>query len=160
MTISKPLYTVNGWQNVWAEPSGQLSYAGKSYESLFWEGQGYGDYPVVRSGTVVKRADAAKTMRRQLAQQGLNGKEISDFMDFWTPKIPQRSYIRLTWFGTDEMNRLAPLSVTPTPQTTIRVFLDMSGQDRPFSLPAQQLHPTIRKGFTVVEWGGLAQLTH
>ena len=161
VTVSDPFYTTNGWKNVLARPDGQLTYQGKTYDSLFWEGQGYGSYPSVTSGTVVRRDDAAATIRKQLAQQGLNTKETNDFMAFWESKIPNKPYIRLTWFGTAQMNALAPLQVTPKPDTTIRVFLDMDGCDTPIALPAQKLNAVQRNGFTVVEWGGLtAEVRH
>lgn len=155
VTVSDPFYEKNGWQNVLADPSGALSYRGQTYGSLFWEGQGYGSYPAITSGTVVKRADAAKTMRTQLAAQGLNAQETKDFMAFWEPKVPNKPYVRLTWLTTAQMNELAPLMVTPKPQTVIRVFLDMDGYDVAPNLPKQTLTKTPRQGFTVVEWGGL-----
>ena len=52
--ISEPDYG-NGW-NVTAKPSGELTVNGSKYDSLFWEGQGNGDYPYVdESGVVVKK---------------------------------------------------------------------------------------------------------
>ena len=156
--ISDPYYPNGGWRNVVAEPSGKLTYRGASYDSLFWEGPGYGQYPGIVAGTVVKRADAESTMRRQLAEQGLNAKETADFMEFWTEKIPNKPYIRLTWLNTSQMNSLAPLYVTPRPDTVIRVFLDMDGYDTRIRLPQQKLSKIPRKGFTVVEWGGLTTM--
>lgn len=158
VTVSDPAYPATGWQGVWAEPNGKLTYLGKSYDSLFWEGQGYGEYPAITSGTVVRRANVAKTMRSQLSAQGLNTKETNDFMAFWEAKIPNKPYVRLTWLGTSQMNALAPLTVSPKPQTVIRVFLDMDGFDTPIQLPAQKLTKVERSGFTVVEWGGLTPL--
>lgn len=155
VTVSDPLYTADGWKNVWAEPNGMLTYNGKQYDSLFWEGKGYGDYPGITSGTVVKRTDAAATIKRQLAEQGLNTKETTDFMAYWQDKIPNKPYVRLTWLNTAQMNTLAPLSISPKPDTVIRVFLDMEGFDTLVQLPVQNLTSTFRHGFTVVEWGGL-----
>lgn len=155
--VSDPLYPVaTGWLNVLAQPNGQLTYQGKQYSSLFWEGPGYGQYPAVTSGTIVKRSEANSTIRSQLAQQGLNQQEINDFMDYWQDKLPNKPYIRLTWFTTAQLNQLAPLHVTPKPDTVIRVFLDFAGLDAPISLPAQHLSAVPRQGFTVVEWGGLS----
>ena len=155
--VSDPSYNPkSGWRVV-AQPNGQLSVGGKSYGSLFWEGPGNGNYPAITSGTVVKRSDAAATIRQQLAQQGLNAQETKDFMAYWESKIPNKPYIRLVWFNTAQMNELAPLYVSPKPTTVIRVFLDMDGLDKPINLPAQQLSAVPRTGFTVVEWGGLAQ---
>ncbi|MFZ1458624.1 MAG: hypothetical protein WAT17_01975 [Candidatus Saccharimonadales bacterium] len=155
VSISDPIYPVGGWRSVWAEPSGKLAYQGGTYESLFWEGTGYGSYPGITSGTVVKRADAEATIRRQLSEQGLNAKESADFMDFWAAKIPSKPYIRLTWLTTEQMDTLAPLRIVPRPDTVKRVFLDMDGYDTKISLPTQKLSSFTRRGFTVVEWGGL-----
>lgn len=155
VTVSEPLYPSTGWKNVWAEPNGQLTYNGARYDSLFWEGKGYGEYPGITSGAVVKRAEAATTIKRQLVQQGLNAKEVADFMAFWENKIPNKPYIRLTWLNTAQMNTLAPLYISPKPDTVVRVFLDMEGFDTPISLPVQKLTSIARSGFTVVEWGGL-----
>jgi len=155
VTISDPLYPVGGWRNVWAQPNGQLTYQGAQYDSLFWEGTGFGRYPAITAGVVVKQVDAAATIRHQLAELGLNSKEAQDFMDFWADRIPDTPYVRLTWFNTEELNRLAPLKITPKPETLIRVFLDMSGLHKPVELPVQKLTSTPRRGFTVVEWGGL-----
>ena len=152
---SEPLYPKGGWKNVLAQPNGQLSYQGRQYPNLYWEGIGKGSYPIVDSGTVVRTKDAPATMRRQLAEQGLNATEIKDFMDFWQARLPRAPYTRLTWFNTQQLDELAPLSINPKPLTTIRVFLDFQGLNQPISLPTQTLTSTPRIGFTAVEWGGL-----
>ena len=158
VTISDPIYPLDGWRNVLASPNGQLSYQGKNYQSLFWEGQGNGAYPAITQGTIVRQADLINTVRQQLVMQGLNTQESSDFMNFWTPNLPKSPYVRLTWFGNRELGELAPLNITPRPQTVIRVFLDAEGLLAPISIPQQQFKAApARDGFTVVEWGGLAR---
>jgi len=153
--ISDPFYDPRyGWK-AYAEPDGQLTVNNVKYDSLFWEGPGYGRYPEITEGTVVKKQNAVTTIKKQLAQQGLNQKEINDFVDYWQDKLPDKPYLRLTWFNTVQMNGLAPLYVSPKPDTVIRVFLDSSGLDKPIDLPSQSLKSIPRKGFTVVEWGGL-----
>lgn len=155
--VSDPLYdSVNGWKNVWADPSGLLSYNGKNYDSLFWEGPGYGQYPAINSGTVVKTSDAIGTIRSQLAEQGFNAKEINDFVTYWAPNLPNKPYVRLSWLNTEQMNHLAPINITPSPDTIIRTFLDFKGLDNPVKIPAQNFVATPRVGFTVTEWGGLS----
>lgn len=151
--VSEPAYN-NGWK-VNANPSGRLIINGESYDSLFWEGLGRGQYPPVEAGFVVETKNIEATLKSQLTQLGLNSKEKADFMKFWLPKMPKEKYTRLTWFSTKEMDSLAPLFVSPKPATSIRVFLDYQGLDRPIKLLGQKLQAPTRKGFTLVEWGGL-----
>lgn len=115
-----------------------------------------GQYPAITSGTVVERAKVLVVMEQQLLQQGLSAKETADFIEYWKDNIPNKPYVRLTWLTLDQINHLAPLRVSPVPNTVIRVFLDMEGYDKKVDLPAQQLSSTPRNGFTLVEWGGLS----
>ncbi len=155
--ISDPFYdNKTGWLDVLAQPSGKLFYQGKEYGSLFWEGPGWGKYPGITTGLIVPTTDAISTIHTQLQAMGINETEIKDFVEYWQDKLPNKPYTRLTWLQTSELNQLAPLYISPEPDTLIRVFLDYSGLDEPYSLPAQNLQYTKRNGFTVVEWGGLS----
>lgn len=145
ITKSEPAYG-NGW-DVIAEPTGK--------QTLFWEGIGNGPYPDITQGFVVKQADLESTIRDHLAMLGLNAREAQDFMDFWWEKMPTTPYVRLTWLGTRQMDALAPLTVVPKPDTSIRIFLDFVGLEEPISISPQRLSSVPRKGFTLVEWGGL-----
>lgn len=154
ITKSEPAYGTDGW-SVKALPSGEIINAdGKSYDSLFWEGTGK-DYPEIFEGFIVKQSELVVTLKDHLEKLGLNKKESADFMAFWLPKMPQTPYIRLTWFGTKQMDRLAPLSINPAPDSVIRIFLDFAGMEKPIAFKSQTLRAIPRNGFTVVEWGGL-----
>ena len=155
ITISEPLYPKGGWKNVYAKPNGQLTYYNQKYDSLFWEGLGHGSYPNLNNfGKVVKQKDLLKTIEKDLDAQGLNEKEITDFMEFWSNNLPKTPYVKVSWFTTEQMNKLAPLRVNPKPDTVIRVFLDARGLYEPVKLTPQKLTKTERIGFTLVEWGG------
>jgi len=153
--ISEPLYNSKSGWNIRALPNGQLILGNKIYSSLFWEGTGVGPYPAITTGTVVKHNEVVATIRKQMAQQGLTAQETSDFIDYWQDKIPNKPFVRLTWFNTAQLNQLAPLRVFPKPDTVIRVFLDMDGLDKKIVIPKQIFKKVPRIGFTVVEWGGL-----
>lgn len=153
ITKSEPLY--NGSWSVMAEPSGKLKLDGRTYDYLFWEGLGLGTYPNIDSGFIVKKENLETTLKKHLSELGLNEKESADFMEFWLSKMPDSPYIRLTWFGTEEMNKLAPLFVHPKPDTMIRIFLDFAGLNQSINIKPQILSSIERKGFTLVEWGGL-----
>jgi hypothetical protein len=156
VTVSDPLYPVDGWKSVLADVDGSLVYEGNDYDYLFWEGTGNGKYPMfIDYGFVVKKDQVVATFNDHLNKLGLNENEIADFIDFWEAYIPNKPYVRLTWLDTEQMNALAPLEIDPKPDTLIRVFLDMQGLERPIDLKGQNLKALKRSGFTVVEWGGL-----
>ena len=56
--------------------------------------------------------------------------------------------------GTDAYDLTAPLTVSPAPDSVIRVFMTWYASDEPRDITAQQLPSFEREGFTVVEWGG------
>lgn len=154
ITKSDPPYG-NGW-NVNARPNGALLYGDTPYDSLFWEGTGHGAYPTIDRGFIIAKKDGEKTLRSHLTRLGLNQKESRDFLTFWLPKMPATPYIRLSWLTTHDMNELAPLAITPAPDTLIRVFLDFEGLEKQSDIKPQTLPSSLpRNGFTVVEWGGL-----
>jgi len=160
ISLSDPLYPPGGW-SVAAHPNGTLTYQGRLYDSLFWEGQGHGYYPDYRDqGVVVSQAELLPTLQKQLSQLGLTPKEAADFLTFWVPRLPNTPYVRLTWLGTWEMNRLAPLEVEPQPDTIIRIFLEFEGLQEIKALKPQALASPARRGFTLIEWGGLLIKPH
>lgn len=157
VTKSEPVYPQNGW-TVLAHPSGQLEYQGKIYPNLFWEGLGHGNYPNIgNAGFVVAQNNLISTIYSHLSKLGLNSQESADFMEFWADKLPKTPYVRLSWITTAGMNQLAPLSVSPQPDTVIRIFLDFEGLQKPINLVPQKLTSIPRRGFTLIEWGGLLQ---
>jgi len=157
VTKSEPNYPAGGWKAVLAQINGNLQYQGKVYDSLFWEGYGKGTYPVITSGSFVKHADVETKIRADLTSQGLNTKEIQDFWTFWSAKVPNKNYVRISWLSKTQLQQLAPLYISPKPDTTIRVFLDMEGADTPYEITPQSFITPKRTGFTAIEWGGLAR---
>ena len=113
-------------------------------------------YPEITVGRVVPTNQVSLAIKSDLIKQGLNVQEIKDFLEFWLPRMPKTPYVRLSWLNTEQMNQLAPLHITPRPDTMIRVFLDFTGQSTATTtLLPQTLTALPRDGFTVIEWGGL-----
>lgn len=48
----------------------------------------------------------------------------------------------------------ARLTITPEPDSLLRVFMAWKPLEAPVELPAQDLPAFQREGFTAVEWGG------
>lgn len=153
MTITDPAYG-NGW-HVRATPSGSIyNYAdAKNYPYLFWEGKGI-DYSMPTEGFVIASKDMAVVLGKKLADQGLNDHEIADFMEYWLPKLQAKPYYFITFVPQKEFDVLAPLTISPRPDTVIRVFMDYKGLDAPINVKPLELRKIERKGLTVVEWGG------
>jgi hypothetical protein len=54
------------------------------------------------------------------------------------------------------MDFLAPMTVSKTPDTILRILMDYTELQKPIVQHPPKLPPTIvRKGFTVIEWGGV-----
>lgn len=155
--ISNPIYLEDGWRDVLAKPNGDLIYKGKNYESLFWEGMGDGGYKFLKNeGLIVRGNEVIEVVRKQMRELGLNEKEIGDFMEFWETKLPVNAkWVRLSWYKTEDLNKIAPLYINPKPDSLIRIFLDWEVVPEYRQLKKQNLDKLERKGFTVVEWGGV-----
>jgi len=152
-TKTEPDYG-SGW-NVRATPeSALLNYAdSKIYPYLFWEGKAL-NYAMDNKGFSVAREEVVPFLQEKLAFQGLNEKEIADFMEFWVPRMQARPYYFVTFVPQSDFDQMAPMKVSPRPDTVIRVFMDYRGLDHPITVEPQTLTARERKGFTVVEWGG------
>jgi hypothetical protein len=157
MTASEPAYN-RGW-NVSADPQSNLTNLadGKTYPYLFWEGRGDSIYQMPQKGFVASRENLENLLNEKLAQSGLIPREISDFKDFWLPKmlVENKPYYFVTFVLRREIDKLAPLSITPRPDTVIRVLMDYRGLDNYKSVPGFSIPTPERKGFTAVEWGGV-----
>lgn len=155
-SFTDPAYG-NGWEVI-ARPDGVLTEikSNKTYPYLFWEGRG-GLYQAPTLGWVVKQAEVSSFLDDKLAQMGLNAKETADFKEFWIPRMQGAPYYQVGFWGNAMMNQIAPLNITPKPDTTIRVLMDFKPLQKPVVVKAPTIKTPERRGFTVVEWGGVIQ---
>lgn len=155
MTVSDPEYN-DGW-NVVARPDGSMvnKADGATYPYLFWEGRGM-YYETPEAGWMVQREGVPGFLKDKLGMMGLNETEIRDFMEFWVPLMQEKPWYFVTFAGTESMNSIAPLTISPKPDTVFRVLMDYEPLDAPREVrEPQRLPRVIRRGFTVVEWGGV-----
>jgi hypothetical protein len=154
LTVSDPAYGTDGW-TVRATPQSELlNYAdGKTYPYLFWEGHGAG-YTRPSRGFVVAKADVPNLLKEKLALLGLNEKESADFREFWEPKLMEKPYVFVTFLEQEKFDEIAPLTVTPAPDSVIRVFMDYEPLEYPIRVQPLSIETPKRSGFAVVEWGG------
>ncbi len=154
-TKTDPAYH-NGW-DVMATPDSVLTNLsdGKTYPYLFWEGGAKGIVKTPTEGFVVAQAGIPALLTDKLALLGLNAKERADFISFWVPRLSKAPYYFITFVPKSEMDRVAPLTVTPSPDTVIRVLMDYKALSAPVSVKPLQITTPVRTGFTIVEWGGI-----
>lgn len=154
MSYSDPVYG-NGW-NVYSDTNSNLTElsSGKKYPYLFWEGSG-GIYAQPKKGFVIKQSEVHNFLVSKLAKLGLNTKETADFIEFWEPRMQGSPYYFVTFLGTSEMNKIAPLTIVPKPDTVIRILMDFSPLAKPIKVDGYNIKTPVRSGFTVVEWGGV-----
>ena len=151
-THTDPAYD-GGWR-VLAQPDGRLVNLadGREYPYLFWEG----DVPVdwrFDEGFCVAGRDAEAFLREKLPALGLLPAEYEEFIDYWLPELERNPYNLVTFAGA-QYEALAPLAVSPAPDSVLRVHMVYKALQTPVELPEQALRPFRRRGFTVVEWGG------
>ena len=151
LTCTYPVYN-NGWQ-VTAAPDGTLTdETGQTYNYLYWEGLGTEQYDVSH-GFCIPGAETAAFLEEALAQLGRTRKEANEFIVYWLPRMEQNPY-NLIAFQQEAYSETARLTVTPRPDSILRVFMTWKPLNDPVDIPSQTLPAFERRGFAVVEWGG------
>lgn len=142
----------NGWA-VTAAPDGTLTdAAGQTYNYLYWEGDLRTEYDFSTS-FCVPGADTAAFLEEALSVLGLTRREANEFIVYWLPRMEGNAY-NLISFQTTAYTDAAALTITPRPDTLIRVFMAWKPLEGAVEIPAQTLTAPTREGFTAVEWGG------
>lgn len=151
LTCTYPAYD-NGW-TVTAQPDGTLTDgSGQTYNYLYWEGVSDTEYDFSQ-GFCIPGGETAAFLEDALARLGLNRREANEFIVYWLPRMEQNPY-NLIAFQSDTYTDHARLTVTPEPDSVLRVFMTWKPLESPAEIPAQDLPAFQRSGFTVVEWGG------
>lgn len=151
LTCTYPAYG-NGWKVI-AAPDGTLTdEKGQTYNYLYWEGKTNAQYDFSK-GFCVKGEDTAAFLEDALQKLGLNRREANEFIVYWLPRMQENPY-NIIAFQTDAYTDAAKLSVSPTPDTLIRVFMAYYASDSYAAIEPQEFTAPQRTGFTVIEWGG------
>jgi hypothetical protein len=152
LTCTYPEY--NGGWKVKAQPDGTLTNISdnREYSYLYWEGISNNKWDMSR-GFVVKGSETREFLQEKLEYLGLTPKEYNEFIVYWLPIMQENNYNLITFAGEDYEN-IAPLKVMPNPDSILRVMMIFKPLSKPVKIAEQELKPFIRKGFTVVEWGG------
>lgn len=155
ITCSYPKYQESGW-SVKAKPNGDLTdiVEEKELYALYYESRAKVDFKVEETGFVVRGEDTAKFLEEKLAVLGLTQKETEEFIIYWLPKLEQNNYNYIRFATQEEIERNMPLTITPNPDTRIRVLMTYKGLEEEILVEEQELITIDRQGFVAIEWGG------
>lgn len=153
LTTTYPKYE-NSWK-VLASQNGKLIdlKTGREQYGLYWEGLNH-NVKVENDGFIIEGKDTLKFLEEKLKILGLSDREADEFIIYWLPKMENNKYNYIRFETMDEINRYMPLSVSPTPDSIIRVWMTYKPLNEKIDVNEQSLTPVTRYGFSVVEWGG------
>ena len=152
LTCTYPQYK-DEWKVI-AQPNGTLTNIAdnREYSYLYWEGVSNSKWDMSK-GFVVKGNETEKFLQEKLEYLGLTPKEYNEFIVYWLPVMKDNKYNLITFAGEDYEN-IAKLKITPKPDSILRIMMVFKPLNSAIKIEEQKLSPFIRKGFSVVEWGG------
>ncbi|HVZ67593.1 MAG TPA: hypothetical protein VG917_05040 [Patescibacteria group bacterium] len=155
LTYTDPLYPSNGWTAT-ADTNGDITYQDKNYDYLYYETK-IADSQIEKpkEGFVISKADLNNKLSDLMPKLGLNSKETKQFVEYWTNALPDSPYYLVGITPRQTLDNAASLSIYPKPDTIIRVGLYFETLKSKINIPTPNLSSPARKGFTVVEWGGI-----
>ncbi|MFM7729346.1 MAG: hypothetical protein ACKO7B_21790, partial [Flavobacteriales bacterium] len=85
----------------------------------------------------------------------MNRRDANEFILYWLPRMEDNTF-NLIHFSSVGYEKSARLTVTPEPETVIRIMMLTQPLSPSIDFPLQDLSTLQkkRKGFTHVEWGG------
>ncbi len=153
LSTTYPRYN-NGW-DVTAYPDGTLlnNADGTHHRYLFWDAVNCRTRFDFSAGFCVAGADTESFLREKLTYMGLTEDEMNEFIVYWLPRMEHNAYNLIAFQG-DVYTDSAKLSITPAPDSLLRVFMAYVPLEDAVSIAPQQLETFDRNGFAAVEWGG------
>jgi len=154
-TYTDPQYAKGGWDFT-AYPDGKVVHNGQTYPYIYWDAAIPNSMiQKPKTGYSVAYADLRQFLNDLMPKLGLNEKETNDFVGYWTKQLPKANYYFIGMIPQEHINALAPLTVNPAPDSILRVTLYFKDMDKDMNIAPPQIESFTRKGFSVIEWGGL-----
>lgn len=171
LTVSDPPYNPEtGWE-IMAYPNGLIQTINNqqltisNYPYLFYEA--ILDQVFIKpEGFVIAGSDLVTFFNKTLPELGLNQKETQDFIDYWMTRLDKNQpYYFIHFLDEEQIEKLEPLQIFSLsssktyqlePRTSLRIRTYFKPLNQWEKVDTQALpSPPERKGFTLVEWGGI-----
>ena len=144
----------NNYWRVTASPNGDLlDKDNKYYYALYWDEKKVHTVDF-SEGFYVEKNNAIEFLEEKLSYIGLNDKERNEFIMYWLP-ILEKNEKSLVYFElTEERESYNKLLINPEPDSMLRLVIHIKKVDERTNIKKQTLTKFVRRGFSVVEWGG------
>ena len=153
LTCTYPTHGTEGWRDFVAAPDGTLTFPdGRKFYCLYWEGMTPARWDFSQ-GYCVRGSETSEFLADILAKMGLSFREANEFIIYWLPRMQDNPY-NVIAFQNEIYTQSAKLEIEPKPDSVLRVFMAWKASDCLVDIPAPDIKPFERSGFSVVEWGG------
>jgi hypothetical protein len=149
ITKTEPYY--NSVWDVFATKNGIIN---DKYDYLFYEAD-LNKIELPDEGWVVEYGNLENWFDKYLPALGLNKKETEQFKEYWLKDLKKENYYEIRLLDYNFLNENMKLMVSPKPQTLIRLNFYFKPLKEKTNLKEPEITKKERKGFTVVEWGGI-----
>lgn len=149
LTYSLPPYA-QGW-DVRATPSGRID--GK-WDYLFYEVD-LRTLTLPQQGWVISAAELAHWCDTTLPRLGLNPKERAQFKEYWLHHLTSHPYYAIYLLDREFVDEHMRLIIEPKPTHVTRLIFYFAPLSSPITLPEPMIQTPVRRGFSVIEWGGI-----
>lgn len=155
-TLTKTIPKYKGKWIVTALPNGTID--GK-YFYLFYEVALQNQVKLHNFGWVVEGDKIIGWFKEYLPKLGLNEKERNDFIEYWERELPDCNYYEVRLLDEDFLSKNLKIEINPKPDILIRrIFHFKCIDEKKLELLVPHIITPQRKGFTVVEWGGIVDM--
>ncbi len=150
MFYSDPPYPAGGW-HVTADPDGRID---DKYDYLYYDVL-LDNVEVAPEGWIITGQQFGDWCCTTLPALGLVPSETSEFTIFWSTRLPDSDYLRISLLSDAFLQDNLALTVTPMPDVVIRCIFVFLAIDQATPIDAPAIEAPARSRFTVVEWGGI-----
>ncbi|MCE3297018.1 MAG: hypothetical protein K0R65_2732 [Crocinitomicaceae bacterium] len=162
LLFTYPLPDANTW-HMTVDGQSLKDAAGNSFPYLFWEASHSPEFAFDQlngkiSGKILAQENVLSYLDSVLSHMNFNSREKTDFITYWGPRLTENKYSLVQFVVQDQCARFAEYGISPQPDVFNRFYMVYAGFDRYpgfIEIVPQVLPPFERKGFELLEWGGV-----
>jgi len=145
---SEPLYNA-GW-SVNIDATGLIN---NKYQFLFYESTQL-DVWQYKTGWYIKKENLTTFFESNLSDYGFGNKEITDFTEYWIPKLTKSNYYIIYPQNKEIINKVISFSISKEADNILRLFYVIKESNKPsFEISEPEIKEFKKEGFYITEWG-------